>query len=29
MKMAENADYHLSYMPLSNERRAIFNETAA
>jgi len=27
--MAENADYHLSYMPLADERRAIFNETAA
>lgn len=29
IKMAETADFHVSYMPLSDEKRAQFNETAA
>jgi len=26
---AENADFHVAWLPLSEERRAVFNETAA
>jgi len=29
MKMAEDCDFHVVYMPLSDEKRAQFNETAA
>ena len=29
MKMAENCDFHVVYMPLSESKRAQFNETAA
>ena len=29
IKMAEKADFNVVYMPLSDEKRAVFNETAA